>query len=105
MNEELRASRARAVKLLELHDTLDRLDEELRVQKITRRVTVVVSIVLAAPLLVVLFINEVRFFAAYPATFVIVLGAILYAMAVERHRLREQREAFRDRIRQLDLAP
>ena len=104
MNEEHRGSRRRAARLLELHDRLDILDEEIRIRVITRRVTLLVSTVLAAPLLIVLFINEAPFFAAYPTTFVVVLGALLCAMTVERHRLGEQREAVRDRMRQLDLA-
>lgn len=104
MSEQLRATRGRAVELLELRDDLDVLDEELRVGKTAFRLTAVVSTVLAAPLLAVLWMNHVRFFAAYPSTFLIVLVAILYAMTVERRRLEEKREAIRNRIRLIEEA-
>lgn len=97
--------RGRAAELLELRDGLDRLDEELRIQRVFLLATPIVSSVLAAPLLAVLFVNEVRFFAAYPSAFLIVLGAILYAITVERRRYKEEREAIRDRIREIEDAP
>jgi uncharacterized membrane protein len=102
MSEELQARRAAAVELLELHDELDRLDEELRVQKIATRVTTLVSIALAVPLLIVLFINDVRFFLAYPTVFVVILGVILGVLTVERRGLEEEREVLRGRIRQME---
>jgi Na+/H+ antiporter NhaD/arsenite permease-like protein len=105
MTDELQGSPGRAVELLELHDRLDLRDDELRVQKIVLRVTPLVSTVLAAPLLIVLFLNEVRFFVAYPTAFIVVLGAVLYALKVERRRRKAEREAIRARIRQIEDAP
>jgi hypothetical protein len=105
MSEELQGRRGRAVELLELHDSLDLLDQELRVRKIVLLLTPLVSTVLAVPLFIVLFINEARLFAAYPSTFIVALGAILYAVTVERRRLREERQAVRNRIRQMEDPP
>jgi hypothetical protein len=105
MSDELQRGGERGVQLLELHDSLDLLDDEIRVGKIALLLTPLVSIVLAAPLLIIIFVNDVRFFVAYPATFVILLGAILSALAVERRRQREEREAIRNRIRQIEVAP
>jgi hypothetical protein len=81
------------------------LDEELRVRKTVLLLTPLVSMVLAAPLIAVLFVNQVRFFALYPTTFLVVLGAILWAVTVERRRLSEEREAIRDRIHRIEVAP
>lgn len=100
--ETRQGGRARAVELLELHDDVDQLDEELRIQKIAVRLTTLVSMVLAAPLLIVLFLNHVRFFLAYPSTFVLVLGAIRYALRVQRRRLIEERDTIRTQIRQME---
>lgn len=105
MSDTLEGVRGRGLQLLELHDALDLLDEELRNRKTVLLLTPLVSTVLAVPLLVVLFVNEVRFFAAYPTTFVVVLGAILCAVTVERGRLRQRREAIRSQIRQIEVAP
>ena len=105
MSDELQGEQGRGIQLLELHDSLDLLDEELRVGKIALFLTPLVSTVLAAPLLIILFVNQVRLFVAYPSTFVILLGAILYALAVERRRQREEREAIRRRIREIELGP
>jgi hypothetical protein len=93
------------VELLNLHDAVDLLDEEIRLRRTVLVLTSVVSTVLAAPLLIVLFLNDAPFFAAYPTTFVIVLGAILCAVTVERSRLRAERDAIRDQIHQIEVAP
>lgn len=102
MSGELGKERTSAVELLELHDRLDRLDEELRVQKVALRLTPLVSVVLAVPVLVALFLAQVPYFAAYPSTFAVLLGAILCALTVERRRLEEKREATRSRIRRME---
>lgn len=101
MSDEPEGTRPAAVELLELHDSLDRLDEELRVQKIALRLTPLVSITLAVPLFIVLYLNHVRFFAAYPSTFVVILGAILYVLTAERRRLKDEREVLQGQIREL----
>jgi hypothetical protein len=41
----------------------------------------------------------------YPSTLVIAFGAVLYGLTIERRRLREEREAIYDRIRQIEDAP
>ena len=105
MSDELPGRLGRGVQLLELHDSLDSLDEELRVGRIALLLTPLVSTVLAAPLLVILFLNDVRFFVAYPSTFAALLGAILYALTVERRRQRRERDAIRDQIRHMEVAP
>ena len=105
MSDELQRGGERGVQLLELHDSLDLLDDEVRVGKIVLLLTPLVSTVLAAPLLIILFVNDVRFFVAYTAGFVTLLGAILYALAVERRRQRVEQEAIRNRIRQIEVAP
>lgn len=104
-SQELQGGRDRAAELLELHDSSDQLDQELRVRKIILILTPLVSCVLAAPLFIVLFLNKVRFFAAYPSTFAILLGAILYAVTLERRRLGEEREEIRSRIREIESGP
>ena len=71
-------------------------------RKLVLLLTPLVSTALAAPLLVILFLNEVPFFAAYAATFVIVLGAILYAVLLERRRLEDEREETRTRILEIE---
>jgi len=105
MNDELQGRRGRGIQLLELHDSLDLLDEELRVGRIVLLLTPLVSTVLAAPLLIILFLNDVRLFLAYPSTFVVLLGAILYALIVQRRRQTQDRGAIRNRIRQIEVAP
>jgi len=105
MSDELQERQAKAAELLDLHDRLDRLDEKLRAQKTAIRLTTLVSIVLAAPPLIVLFLNHVRFFLAYPSTFVMTLAAILYALVAERRRLKEEREGIKTRIREMEEAP
>ena len=94
-------TRERATELLELHDALDRLDEELRVQRIAFVLTPLLSILLFAPLFLILFINEAPCFAAYPGTFILILGTILYSLTVERRRHEREREAIRSRIGRL----
>ena len=98
----MRPGRPRAVELLELHDTLDRLDEELRVQRIALVLTPPVSLLLAVPLLAVLWVNDAPFFLAYPFTFLIVLGVILFVLALERRRLNRERDAVRERIHEAE---
>lgn len=105
MRDQLVGSKGRAVELLDLRDRLDRLDQELRIRRVTLVATPLVSTVLAAPLLAVLFVNEAPFFAAYPFIFVVLLGAILYAITVERRRLEGEREEVRERIRQIEDPP
>lgn len=104
MRHDVQLDRASAVELLELHDRLDGLDEELRVQKIALTLTPLVSIVLAAPLIAVLWVNHARFFLAYPATFVVILGAILAVLAVERRRLKRERDAVRNQLQAIEAA-
>ncbi|MGD2047121.1 MAG: hypothetical protein PVH96_12985 [Gemmatimonadota bacterium] len=105
MRHDVQLDRASAVELLELHDRLDGLDEELRVQKIALTLTPLVSIVLAAPLIAVLWVNHARFFLAYPATFVVILGAILAVLTVERRRLKRTRDAVREELHAAEVAP
>lgn len=93
-----------AAELLELYDSSDRLDQELRIRKMVLIFTPLISCVLAVPLLIALFLRRVPFFVAYPLTFVITLGALLYAVRAERRRLRDERAAIQDRIRQIEDA-
>jgi len=105
MRHDVQFGRATAVELLELHDSLDRLDEELRVQRIALTLTPLVSIVLAAPLLAVLWVNHAQFFLAYPSVFVLILGTILSVLTVERRRLKRERDAVRRRLHETEVAP
>lgn len=105
MSNGLRRHPGKAVELLELRDSLDMLDDKLRIQKIVFLVTPLVSTVLAVPLLIILFLNAVPLFAVYPVAFLAILGAILWALGVERGRLGEDREAIRERIREIEGAP
>jgi hypothetical protein len=95
----------RADELLELHDRLDRMDEQVRIRNTLLRMTALVSLLLAVPLLGVLFVNEVPAFSAYVVTFVLVLGAILHAVRHERRRLEGEAEELRARIRSLMRVP
>ncbi|HKI83637.1 MAG TPA: hypothetical protein VKA63_04805 [Candidatus Krumholzibacteria bacterium] len=93
------------MELLELHDRVDRLDEELRVQKIALILVPFVSILLAVPLLAVLFVNHAQLFLVYPSTFVVILGAILAVLTVERRRLKREQYAVRNQLHETEVAP
>ena len=84
---------------------LDMLEEQLRMRSKVLLLTPLISTLMAAPLVAVLFVNDVRYFAVYPLTFLVLLGALLCAVAVERRRLRGERDSIRDRIRQIEVAP
>ena len=105
MSDELQEERGRAVELLELRDRLDLLDQELRERKTGLVVVPLVVTLLAAPLLILLVVNEAPFLVAYMSTLFIVGGAIIYGMTIERRRLGEERETIRHRIRQIEDAP
>ena len=104
MSDGFRQGRERAIELLELHDRLDRLDEELRVQRIALLLTPLVSLLLGGSLLAVLFVNQAESFTVSASVFTVVLGAILAVLLFERRRLKEQRESLRSRIRRTELS-
>jgi hypothetical protein len=100
MSDGLRYGQERAIELLELHDRLDLLDEELRVQRIALLLTPLVSILLGGSLLAVLFVNRTGAFTVYASVFTVVLGAIVCVLLFERRRLRGRRDSLRSRIRE-----
>ena len=104
MSDDLQ-ERGKAVELLELRDGLDLLDQELRERKTGLILVPLVVTLLAFPILFAIYVSEARFFLAYVSTLIIVAGAILYGMTVERRRLGEEREGIRNRIRQIEDAP
>ena len=105
MGDDLQEERGKAVELLELRDGLDMLDQELRERKTGLILVPLVVTLLASPILFALFVSGARFFLAYVSVFIIVGGAILYGMTIERRRLGEEREGIRNRIRQIEDAP
>ena len=103
MSDDLQ-ERGKAVELLELRDGLDMLDQELRERKTGLILVPLVVTLLASPILFALFVSGARFFLAYVSALIIVGGAILYGMTIERRRLGEERERIRNRIRQIEDA-
>ena len=104
MSDDLQ-ERGKAVELLELRDGLDMLDQELRERRTGLVLVPLVVTLLASPILFALFVSGAPFFLAYVSALIIVGGAILYGMTIERRRLGEEREHIRNQIRQIEDAP